>query len=175
MEPVKPTTTSSVAVRYGLLVGLTNIIYLFAIYALGQESNKPLGWVSLAVVPIIGIFLAHKAFKQSNAGFMSYGQGLGIGMLMMLLSGIIVNAFSYVYRTYIDPEMPGRIQEAMRNEFEATGKMTSAQIDQILATTAKFSTGILGFASGMLFILVLGLLYSLVISAFTKNAKPEFE
>lgn len=167
-------TTTSVGIRYGALTGLVIIIYSFILFATGQEMNQALGWVSL-VLPIGGIIFAHKAFKQANAGFMSYGQGLGIGVLLSLVNGVLTSVFSYVYRTFIDPDLAGRMMEQMRAKLEEAGSMSDAQIDQALAMSTKFSTGPIGFAVGVLTVLLFGLIYSLVIAAITKNSKPEFE
>lgn len=175
MEASTPSaTTTSVGIRYGVLTGLVIIIYSFILFATGQEMNQALGLVSL-VLPIGGIVLAHKAFKQANAGFMSYGQGLGIGVLLSLVSGLLTSVFSYVYRTFIDPDLAGRMMDQMRTKLESAGSMSDAQIDQTLAMSTKFSTGPIGFAVGILSALLVGLLFSLVIAAITKNSKPEFE
>jgi tetrahydromethanopterin S-methyltransferase subunit G len=176
METTTPAaTTSSIGIRYGLLTGLVIIIYSFVLFATGQEMNQALGWVSIAGLPIAGIVFAHKAFKQANAGFMSYGQGLGIGVLLSLVSGLLTVAFSFVYRTFIDPDLSSRMMDKMRTKLEAAGSMSDAQIDQALSMSTKFSTGPIGFAIGILSSVLLGLVFSLVIAAITKNSKPEFE
>lgn len=175
METATPTTTtSSVAVRYGLLTGLVSIIFMFVVFATGQESNQAISWTSL-VIPIGGIYLAHKAFRQFNAGFMSYGQGLGIGVLLTLISGILGSIFNYVYRTFVDPDLASRTIEAMRTKMEAGGNMSDAQIDQAVGLASKFSTGPIALAIGIVGSIIMGLLLSLVITAITKNPKPEFE
>ncbi len=167
-------STSSVAVRYGLLTGLVSIIFLFVVFAIGQESNQAISWAN-SIIPIGGICLAHKAFKQSNAGFMSYGQCLGIGVLLTLVSGILSGIFNYVYRTFVDPDLTSRTVEAMRTKMEAGGNMSDAQIDQAVSLAGKFSTGPIAFVIVIVSSVMMGLLLSLVIAAITKNPKPEFE
>jgi len=175
MQTATPTaTTSSVAVRYGLLTGLVASIFMFVTFATGQESNQALSWAGL-IIPIGGILLAHKAFKQLNAGFMSYGQGLGIGVLLTLVSGIVGSVFSYAYRTFIDPDLTSRTMEAMRAKLEASGNASDAQIDQAVSMASKFSTGPIALVIGIVSSVIIGLLLSLVIAAITKNPKPEFE
>lgn len=167
-------STSSVAVRYGLLTGLISIIYLFLTFATGQVANQVLQWVGI-IIPIGGIYLAHRAFKKLNGGFMSYGEGLGIGTVLSLVSGIVSALFNYVYKAFIDPDVQTQTMDAMRKKFEEKGGMTDAQIDQTLSMTAKFSTGPIGLAIGIVGALIMGVLISLVVAAFTKNPKPEFE
>ncbi|QKG51585.1 DUF4199 domain-containing protein [Hymenobacter sp. BRD67] len=175
MQTATPSaSTSSVALRYGLLTGLVSIIYLFVTFATGQESNQPVSWLSL-VIPITGVYLAHKAFKQLNGGFMSYGQGVGIGVLLSVVSGALTSVFNYVYRTIIDPDITTRTVEAARAKMEAAGTMSDAQIDQAMAMASKFSSGPIMLIIGLVVSVLFGLLISLVIAAITKNPKPEFE
>ena len=170
----KRVTTSSVAVRYGVLTGLVSIIFAFVILATGQLTNTPLQFVGL-IIPIVGIYLAHKAFKGQNGGYMSYGQGLGIGTLLSVISGVISVAFNYLYKEFIDPELSKQILEQTRAKLEQGGNMSDAQIDQAMSISSKFSSGPISLVIGLLSSIILGVVISLIVAAFTKNAKPEFE
>ncbi|RZK98700.1 MAG: DUF4199 domain-containing protein [Hymenobacter sp.] len=167
-------STSSVAMRYGLLTGLVSVIYMFLSFATGQVANQALQWAGI-VIPIGGIYLAHTAFKKSNGGFMSYGEGLGIGTILSLVSGVISTLFNYVYKSFIDPDVQTQMMNTMRTKLEEKGGLSDAQIDQAISMTTKFSTGPIGLVIGIVGALVMGVLISLVVAAFTKNSKPEFE
>lgn len=167
-------TPASVGLRYGLLTGLVSVIFSFIILATGQIGNTSL--VSLGfIILIAGIVLAHRAFKAANEGYLAYGQGLGIGTLVAAVSGTLSAVFNYVYREFIDPDVTARIVEQMRTKLEAAGNMSDAQIDQAIGMSTKFSTGPIGLVIGIIGSIILGLLFSLVIAAITKNPKPEFE
>lgn len=167
----EPVTTAAAGLRYGLLTGLVSIIFTFILFAIGQEGNGGLASVAFAIL-IVGIVLAHKAFKAANEGYMSYGQGLGIGVLVGGLNGVLTTVFNYVYRTFIDPEMVARAMDQMRAKLEEAGTMSGAQIEQIVTASTKYSSGAIGLAIGIASGFLLGLLFSLVIAAITKNAKP---
>ncbi len=176
METTATTTVtpSSVSLRYGLLTGLVSIIFAFGIFATGQAANGGLASLGFIIL-IAGIVLAHRAFKAANEGYMSYGQGLGIGTMLAAVSGTLSAVFNYVYREFIDPDMAARMVEQMRVKLEAAGNMSDAQIDQAISMSTKFSSGPIGLAFGILFSILLGLVFSLIIAAITKNPKPEFE
>ncbi len=169
-----PVTTAATGLRYGLLTGLVSIIFTFILFAIGQEGNGGLASVAFAIL-IVGIVLAHKAFKATNEGYMSYGQGLGIGVLVGGVNGVLTTVFNYVYRTFIDPDMVARAMDQMRAKLEEAGSMSEAQIEQIVTASTKYSSGAFGLAIGIASGFLLGLLFSLVVAAITKNAKPEFE
>lgn len=169
-----PVTTTSVGLRYGMLTGLVSIIYMFVLFVSDLMMNTAAQWGGL-IVPIVGIYLAHQSFKLQNAGFMSYGQGLGIGVLLSAVSGLLTAIFNYIYRTIIDPDMAGRMMESVRAKMEAAGNMTDEQIDSALKMSQKFSAGPIGIVFGVLVTVFTGFIIALIVSAFTKHAQPEFE
>lgn len=168
-----PVTSTSVGLRYGLLTGLVSVILSFILFVTHADQS-PARWLGLFIL-IGAMVLAHKTYKQANEGFMSYAEGLGIGAFMSGVSGVISTAFSVAYMKFIDPEYMSRATETARANLEAKGGLTDEQIEQGVAMMQKFSTtgwmvlfGILGSVLG-------GLLIALIVSAFTKHSKPEFE
>jgi hypothetical protein len=175
MQTITPSaSTTAVGGRYGLLTGLVSVIVSFGIYALQLEQNAAVRFLTMAVL-VVGIILAMRSFKEQNAGFMDYGQGLGVGMIVSGVVGLLSAAFMYVYTTFVDPEMMTRVMDKARADLEAKGTMTDAQIDQAMAMSSKFTTGPFMLLFAVVGTLVLGLIISLIAAAFVKNSKPEFE
>jgi FtsH-binding integral membrane protein len=169
-----PASPTAVGMRFGLLTGLISVIISFGTYALELEQNSAVRFLSIALL-IGGIAMAMRSFKEQNAGFMSYGQGLSVGLLVSAFVGVLSGLFIYVYTTLIDPGVITRIMEKGRADLEAKGTMSDAQIDQAMAWSAKFTTGPFMLLFSILFTLILGLIISLIAAAFVKNPKPEFE
>ncbi|WP_223650985.1 DUF4199 domain-containing protein [Hymenobacter psoromatis] len=166
-------TPTSVGLRYGLLTGLICIIISFGLNAMHMEAS-PLRYLTYAVI-IGGIVLAQREFKLCSAGFMGYGQGLGIGTLLSGVVGLLSAVFAYVYINFVDPDIITRGLEKARADMEARGTMSDAQIEQGLAWGAKFSNGPFLFVLIIILTLLFGLVVSLITAAILKNAKPEFE
>jgi hypothetical protein len=174
MENTTTTVTpSAVAIRYGLIVGIISVLISFALN-IAELEQSPAKWLT-SIVLIVGIVLAHKFFKQENRGFMSFGQGLSIGTVLSVVVGFLSAIFSYIYVTFIDTNFSARLLEKTRADMEAQGNMSDAQIEQALSWTAKFMEGPYMAAFVLIFSLLIGFLVSLVVSAFTKNSRPEFE
>ena len=167
-------STTGVGGRYGLLTGLVSVIISFGLYALELEQQPVLRFLTIAVL-VVGIILAMRNFKAQNAGYMGYGQGLTVGLTVSGVVGMLSAAFMYVYTTFVDPEVVQRLLDKARVDFEAKGSMTDAQIDQAVEMSSKFMTGPIMLVFALLGTLVLGLLISLLVAAFVKNPKPEFE
>lgn len=175
MQTVTPSaSTAAVGGRYGLLTGLVSVIISFGIYALQLETYSAVRFLTMAVL-VVGIILAMRSFKEQNAGFMSYGQGLSVGMTLSGIVGLLSAAFMYIYTNFVDPEMMTRVMDKARADLEAKGTMSDAQIDQAMAMSAKFTTGPFMLIFAVIGTLVLGLIISLIAAAFVKNSKPEFE
>jgi len=175
MQTATPSvSTTAVGGRYGLLTGLVSIIISFGIYALELEQNSAVRFLTIAVL-VGGIVLAMRSFKEQNGGFMGYGQGLSVGVLVSGVVGLLSGAFIYLYTTVVDPSVITRMMDKARADLEAKGTMSDAQIDQALQWSAKFTTGPFMLLFSVLFTLFLGLLISLIVAAFVKNPKPEFE
>ena len=167
------TSTTSVGLRYGLITGLVSIIISFGLNIAHLEQS-PAKWLTLAVM-IAGIVLGQQAFKKLNGEFMSYGQGLGVGVVVAGVSAVLSAAFSYIYVTFIDPEMTARLLDKARADMEAQGKLNDAQIDQAMHWSAMFMQGPALVAIALVGGIVMGLLVSLITAAVLKNPKPEFE
>jgi len=175
MQTATPSvSTAPVGTRYGLITGLVSVIITFGIYAL-QLEQQPVARFATMVVLVVGIILAQRSFKAENAGFMSYGQGLGVGLTVSGMVGLLSAIFMYVYTNFVDPDLMTRIMEKARADMEAKGSMSDAQIDQAMALSAKFTTGPIMLAFTVLGSILIGLIISLIASAFIKNPQPEFE
>lgn len=168
-----PVTTAAVGLRYGLLTGLVSILFSFGLNVTHQESS-PARYITFAIL-IGGIVLAMNYFKQQNRGFMDFGQGVGIGAIVSAVVGLMSGIFTYVYMAFIDTDMLARITDKIRTDMEARGGMSDEQIDQAVAMSSKFMNGPFVVGAALLGTVLFGLLLSLVISAFIKNAQPEFE
>lgn len=166
-------STTSVGLRYGLLTGLISILLSFGLFAAHME-NSQLRNVSFLVLAG-GILMAMRHYKESNHGFMSFGEGLGIGAMVSFVVGMLSAIFSYLYMNIIDPEVIGRMMEKTRSDMEARGGLSDEQIDQGMAMAGKFMNGPIMMIWVLLLTVLVGVVFALVIAAFVKHTKPEFE
>ncbi|MEQ9377340.1 MAG: DUF4199 domain-containing protein [Imperialibacter sp.] len=167
-------TTRGVGMQYGVIVGIIMIIYGTLLQvsglALEYQSLSYINYIFLGVV----IYLAHKKFKEDGDGFMSYGQGLGIGFWISLIGGVISMVFSYIYMSFIDSTIMEQAMDKARYDMEEKG-MSDAQIDQAMSITEKFMTPEMIFVMGIIGTLIFGFILSLIVSAITKKTDPQLE
>lgn len=163
-------TTARAALKWGLISGVASMIFITILYLAGQAANSGLASLSI-IISIVTMTLAMKEFRTENGGFMTYGQGLGIGTLMSGISGFIAATYGYIYNEFIDPTLRQQILDKTREGLENRG-MDDTQIEATMEITAKLSSPGITFALGIIMSIIIGLIIALIISAILKKDKP---
>lgn len=157
----------SVGVKYGLILSLVSVVYFLALVLSGQNAfdNK---WSWLSVIFSIGIMiLGHKAFKDEGNGFMSFGQGVGVGFWISLVSVIVGGIFTFVYSTMIDPAVMDLFFDKQMEDMQAKN-MPDDQIEMAVSWTKK-----LFWPMYIFFGVFFGVLIALIVSIFTQKKYPQ--
>lgn len=174
MEENQP-KTGKFALNFGLILGALSVVFAFMLYTLDMHYQG--GIFVLLVSVILGIavvVIAMLQFKKANGGFMTFGQGLKIGMGVCLIGGIIGIIFNQVLAGVIDPEMMSKATEYQRAQLLEAGTLSPEQVDQQLEFGKQFSTPSMQIIFGLLFVIVSGFFYSLIPALILKKQKPEY-
>lgn len=168
-------TVSQIGLKNGIIIGLIFIVYGMILQFLNLDM-KLMGYLSYVnyVILIVFIVLAHKAFKEGGDGFMSIGQGLGIGMLITLVGSVISSIFSFIYLKFIDDSIIQKSLDFQIEELEKKG-MDDASIEQAMAITSKIMTPEIMPIVAIVFMAFFGFILSLIVSLFTKKSNPTLE
>ena len=170
VEEQENVTVKQVSMKWGLYLGMVLIIYGMILLVADLVGNQTLGYVNYVFVAVF-MYLAHKSFKDEGNGYMSYGQGLGIGTLMAVVGVAISTVFSFLYVTLVDDSMMETIREVTEQSFIDQG-MTDAQIEQAMSVSEKMMTPAIMFPIGFIFMVIISFIIALIISAITKNPDP---
>ncbi|MBA4053482.1 MAG: hypothetical protein C0490_02100 [Marivirga sp.] len=165
-ETNKP-TVRSVGLKYGAVATFVNIVFflILALSGLGPFDNK-WGWIGM-VFSVIILVLAHKNFKDEGDGFMSYGQGVGIGFWISLVAVVIGALFTYTYANIIDPATMESFYEKQYEQMQEKG-MQDEQIEMAVTWTKKLFWPIY-----VVFGIFFGLIVALIVTIFTQKKSPE--
>jgi len=160
-------TTRSVGIKYGLISALISVVFFLVLVLSGQNAfDNKWNWISL-IVSVALVVLAHKNFKDSGNGFMSYGQGVGIGFWMALISLVIGFVITYSYVSFIDPAAMDLFYEKQTADMAEKG-MPDDQIDMAIGWTKTLFWPLYIF-----FGLFFGVLVGVIVSIFTQKKNPE--
>jgi len=112
-------TPMKAGAKYGLYLGLAVSAFTYLSHVLGLQDYASTDISSSFLVTAITwiilfalFFLGIRFFKNSNEGQLSFGEGMTTAMFIGLVSGIISVIFTYLFFTFIAPEVLGTITDA---------------------------------------------------------------
>ncbi len=157
------------ALTYGLIIGLSLVVYAVILYIADVYFNKALGYVQYVIL-IAGIVMAVIAFRdKAQGGYITYGRALGLGVLVALFAGIVTVLFNYIMINYIDPGLIDKylvvVEETLQNSRFIPEDMIEPSLEkakQNITALWTLPVGIGGFT-------LVGFIISLVTSAILKK------
>ncbi len=170
MEENKP-NTGKFALNYGALLGGISVVFTLMLYSLDmhyQGGGMVIGVTVLLSIAVVVLGMIQ--FKKANNGFMSFGQGLKVGVGISLVAGIIGIAMNQLMQGVIDPEMINKAIEFQKGTLIEAG-MTNDQIEANLEMGKSFRTPAMQILFGLLFSVVFGFLYSLIPALILKKTE----
>ena len=173
--PTKP-TTMSVGLRYGVFLGVFGIVSFLAFTLSGMNITDGVGaWLnrilSFAATAFV-LYLGASYFKTNGDGYMSFGQGFGMGFWTTLTSSAMTSVFLYIYIKFIDSGFIDMIKDKAIQDMQDKG-MSEQQIEQGMKFASMFMSPeamlIFGLIGGVFF----GLVIALLVSIFTQVKNPD--
>ncbi|MAD98062.1 MAG: DUF4199 domain-containing protein [Flavobacteriaceae bacterium] len=156
-------SSKGIILNNGLYLGLTGVIVGLILYATGQSFE--LQWVSNVVgfvATIVFVVLGMRAFKANNGGFMSWGQGVKIGMGIVMISAVITVVYTILFTQVIEPDFQAQAMEIQKQAWVDAG-LTDEQIEQSMEMAEKFQ----GPGIAAAFILAISAFFGFIVSAIT--------
>lgn len=105
------------AILSGIIIGVVSVIWVIIMHYAGinpenvQESdNKWLEYTSI-IIPIIGLYLGIRGFKNRNNNSLTFFEGVFEGFKIMAISGLIAGAFSALYFSFLNLEFSSDYME----------------------------------------------------------------
>ena len=170
MEEQRAPSIVKIATKYGLIQGVFAFVVFLVVTLAGIKQN----WVS-SVVDIVALVvlmvLAHREFKKTHEGIMTYGQGLGSGTLLSVVASVITCVLLYIYVNYINTGYPAAALQAQQAALEQRG-LTGAQLDQAMAFTGAMLTPTGLVVTSLIFGVIIGFIVALLVSLGTRESDP---
>ncbi|MEJ7646295.1 MAG: DUF4199 domain-containing protein [Chryseolinea sp.] len=165
-------TTRTVGIRFGMIFGVISIVYFLIFVLADLDMSQGLGRWGTTIISFVIVFLAHKYYKENGDGFMSYGQGIGIGFWTGMVASVVSSIFTYIYLKFIDDSFLTTIRDKAVEEMQAKGQ-SEEQIEMAMKFMTMFTNPeamlVMGIVMGIITLVVV----SLIISIFTQKPRPE--
>ncbi|MGB0880669.1 MAG: DUF4199 domain-containing protein [Polaribacter sp.] len=166
-------SSKSIILNYGLYLGIIGVIVHLVLWASGnvlelQWVNSLISFIATVVFIVLGI----KKFKELNGSFMSWGQGVKVGMGIVMISAIITVVYTLLFTSVIDPEFQQQAMEFQKQAWVDAG-MTEEQIESATGMTEKFQSPLIISAMILAFSAFLGFVISAIAAAIMKKNKED--
>ncbi|MDY0779621.1 DUF4199 domain-containing protein [Tenacibaculum sp. IB213877] len=165
--------SKKIIINNGLLLAGISILLSLIIYATGNhlEPHWSVSLVSgLAFIAII--VLGVKKFKESNGGFLSFGQAVKIGVGIAIVSALVGSIYQYIFMNFIEPDYMTQLIEVQQQKWLDQG-MSDEQIEASQEMMSKFSGPLMTAAMGIISSAIGGFIVSAIAGAVMKKSEEE--
>lgn len=161
---------------YALILTLVGAVFRLLMFFTGFETEKLatgqyFNWLMLPVIFVL-YWMALKAVRDERPHqAMSYGQGVGAGVVISLMSSVMSAIYTYIHLKFINVNFADYQLEVLRAKWAEAG-MGDAQMEQAESMTRMMMGP--GMSAGMAIVggVIFGLIISLIVAAFVKRAAP---
>jgi hypothetical protein len=161
---------------YAVVLSVSNIVLTLVFFFIGYQTDKMAQgqWIALLVplaVMIVVTWLGIKAVREeAKDKSLSYGKGVGTGVLISLYASLIFAIYTFVHFTFINPNFADYAIDMIRQKWVAAG-MGDSQIEQAEKFTRFFYKPALMAIMTVPYLTFVGTIISLILSIFLKR-KP---
>ncbi len=166
-------SSARIALKWGLINGILSILLTTILYNTQIWENFVISLMLSFSLTFCILFFALSEFKSLNNGFMTFSEGLGLGTLTLATGGILGVVYDFIYKKYIDSNIISLQLEKAQEQYEAMG-MSEEQIEKSIEKAQQYTNSGISFLLAFIFVLFIGFLCSLIMSAILKKDKPFF-
>ncbi|MCA1756705.1 MAG: DUF4199 domain-containing protein [Bacteroidales bacterium] len=152
----------------GIILGLAGVVFTLALWFTDQTSNNKIGYLWFLVLAVALYFMIKSYRDNYLRGFITYGQSLGAGVVIMLYYAIISAIFGYILYKFLDPGLIDKMLIAAEEAMIERGIPESA-LEQGLNVQKKMMTPAFISVMSVFSTMLAGTILSLLISIFTRR------
>lgn len=151
--------------------GLNLLLYFTGYQTEKLATGQHIQWLGFVIMAVV-LFLGIKAVREESPGqYMSYGKGVGTGVLISLISGLMSAVYSFIHFKFINTEFADYQMEIVRAKWEQAG-MSADQMEKAEGMARAMMGPVASAIMTPIIVLFFGLIFSLVIAAILKRPAP---
>lgn len=161
---------------YALTMTIASAVFNLLLYFTGYQSEKlatgqHLQWLGFIIMFVI-LWLGIKAVREESPGkYLSYGKGVGTGVLISLYSGLMSAVYTFIHYKFVNTDFADYNMELVRAKWEQAG-MGADQMEKAEGFARMFMGPVTMAIMTPIMAVLFGLILSLIISAFLKRPAP---
>ena len=177
---IEPQTVSPrpTGIRWGIILGLISVVLgaIFMITGMQDFSGQKSNWIPNLFTYGSMIAVFYYAFTQHRdqelGGFMSLGRAISLGFWIALINGLFAVVFTYVYFTFIQPDLMDTIKQTAIDQTENRGGNVEQAKEGIEMMSWMFKPGsfaIMAFMGSLFLGFILSLIIGLIVRKESKK------
>jgi len=100
--------------KYGLILGLSQIMITLIAYILGIEAMTSYWLSAIVLILIISVVIySGVQWRKINGGYLSFSDAFFVMLFVYAAAGIVTLLFNFTLYNVINPELPAVMQEAI--------------------------------------------------------------
>jgi hypothetical protein len=131
-----------VAIRYGLILGVVNILLSVFRYLMGVEFAMSYYAIISGIISVLAIIFVSHRIKKENIGIIKYFDAVKLVFVTLMLSYLIGVSYDYVFNNFIAPEYTEQIVKATLEKTESMMESVGMQESDIDAAMEQTRTGL---------------------------------
>lgn len=164
-------SSKGIILNNGLYLGLTGVFAALILYATGSAIELQLvGNVVGIIATIIFVIVGIKQFRTANQGFISWAQGVKVGMGIVMISAVITVIYTLLFTQVIEPDFQQQAMEIQKQAWMDAG-MTSEQIENAEEMSKKFQSPAIVSGFILVFSAFIGFIISAIAAAVMKKSE----
>ncbi len=167
MEQQQSISTTKIALKYGIYIGLGSALLVLVLWALKLEEVAGLQLLD-NVIWIAGLVIAMQEFRKLNGGYMKFGQGFNIGLMGGTIAGLIDGFYASIHYRFLNPNLLVKIKDEIISGWEKAN-MNEEQMEMLKPYAEFIASPNFMFFGGVIGGLLAGLIFGLIISAILQK------
>lgn len=162
--------------RYGLISGLVIFVLFVLSYAIFGSSTdfdtrEVFGYAAI-ILSLLFVFFGIKHYRdKENAGRLSFGKGLKVGLLITLIPAAVFGLFSVIYTEVINPDFQETYYSHYMAEMQKT--MTPEKFEvakaEFESQKAMFANPLFNFGLMFFTVFIIGVIISVISTLILKR------
>lgn len=156
---------------YGLMTGV--IILIYATILNMTETRDSLGWLGMLLMGG-GMFLASFTYRNKSLdGYITFGKAYLSGYYACLVVCVMVALYTFVYTTWIDPDMVTNEMDKAIDKMTSQREMTDEELEKATDIMKIFMQPWFFAINALMVYAIIGALIGLITAAITKKDNPD--
>ncbi len=158
----------------GAILAVPLTVFQLIIYITKNFDTQGWGWLLWLIYASFIYFFMVRYRDQHLEGLISYGKGVGFGVVISVYAGIIVGFFTFLLLAFIYPELQNILMANAEETFLSSGLSEAylEKLDDVIHWSASPWTHFFSSIFGGAFY---GLIVALIVSAFVKRKGDPFQ